>query len=296
MGVAEIQHAIVEAIGRQKALDPPSHGLQHALESTFDRGGALGKLVENALHGTWMGHALHPVLTDIPVGAWTVAQILDLLEGWSGKDEYGPGADMALLIGFLGALGAAATGLTDWKDTNGDERRIGLVHGVFNIGATALYGGSLLARSRGDRGQGRVLAAAGYSAALLGAMLGGDLVYRLGIGVSHAPTPDDLQLEDFAPIYASDDLDEGEVARGEAHGVAVALIRQHGRVYALADRCSHLGGPLSDGKLGDGCIECPWHGSQFALEDGKVLQGPATIPQPAFQTRERNGMIEVRST
>lgn len=295
MGIPQIQHAIIDAIGRQERLDPASKTIQGALETTFASAGALGHLIEDALHGTWMGHVFHPVITDIPVGAWTVAQILDVLEGWSGADEYAPGADMAMLVGFVGALGAAATGLTDWKDTNGDDRRIGLVHGLLNVGATALYGMSLRARWAGERGQGRVLGAAGYSVMLLGAMLGGDLVLRQGIGVTHAPEKEAKALEDWTPALASDDLGEGEIARGEANGVALALVRRNGQVYALADSCSHLGGPLSKGKIKEGCLECPWHGSMFELADGKIRKGPATIPQPAFATRERNGQIEVKT-
>lgn len=296
MSIAEVQHAVVDSIGRQEALDPATESLQQALDNAFASGGVVGEKIEDALHGTWLGHALHPVLTDIPVGAWTVAQILDILDVVNGSDDYAPGADMAVTIGLVGALGAAVTGLTDWKDTDGDSRRIGAVHGMLNLGATALYGLSLRARKRGERDQGRALSAAGFGVAMLSAMLGGELVFRLGIGVNHAPKNDELEFEDFTPVLATSDLPEGDSVRVEANGIAVMLVKQHGQIYALAESCSHLGGPLSDGKLSDGCVECPWHGSQFALEDGKVLKGPATMPQPSFQTRERNGMIEVRAT
>lgn len=83
--------------------------------------------------------------------------------------------------------------------------------------------------------------------------------------------------------------------RARAGGADVLLVRQHGRVCALAHACAHLGGPLSEGTLKDGSVVCPWHGSEFALEDGRVLNGPATQSQPCLRVRERDGRIEVKA-
>ena len=99
---------------------------------------------------------------------------------------------------------------------------------------------------------------------------------------------------DWTAVVAESELAEGEPHRAELDGVPVVVVRSGGELYALADRCSHRGGPLSDGEVSDGCITCPWHGSRFRLEDGSVERGPAAYPQPALDVRVSGGMVEVR--
>ena len=82
----------------------------------------------------------------------------------------------------------------------------------------------------------------------------------------------------------------------DVDGVDVMIAKQDGRLYALANRCSHRGGPLADGELEDGCVTCPWHGSAFRLADGGIERGPASVPQPAYEARVSDGQIEVRQT
>jgi nitrite reductase/ring-hydroxylating ferredoxin subunit len=171
--------------------------------------------------------------------------------------------------------------------------RIGLVHGTLNLSATILYAVSLAQRRSGARIGARGTALAGYLVASLAAYLGGDMVYRDQIGVNHNhPIWTPLK---FAPVLAEAELQEGDPRRVEIGERRIVLVRAGGRIYALAERCSHLGGPLADGMLEDGCIQCPRHGSRFALADGRPIDGPATIPQPTFETRVRNGQIEVRA-
>jgi nitrite reductase/ring-hydroxylating ferredoxin subunit len=123
------------------------------------------------------------------------------------------------------------------------------------------------------------------------AYLGGDLVYGQRIGVTHA----DAQPPDgFTAVADSTALSEGSMMCARAGDADVLLVRQHGRICALAHACSHLGGPLSEGTLKDGSVVCPWHGSEFSLDDGRVLNGPSTHNQPVFEARESNGRIEVR--
>jgi nitrite reductase/ring-hydroxylating ferredoxin subunit/uncharacterized membrane protein len=284
---------IVDALARQDWLGRASQGVQEVVQQLFEVGGTAGQQVADILHGTGLGHPIHPALTDIPVGAWTTALVLDILAAAQGRDELSPGADVAIGIGLIGALGAAPTGITDWKELDTKPLRIGLIHGVLNLSATGLYATSWLLRRRGAREAGRGFAFAGYALALAAAYLGGDLVYRDQIGVSHA-NPVWTSLK-FMPVLADADLPEGELRRVEAGGRQIVLARQHGRVYALAESCSHLGGPLSDGQLEEGCVQCPWHGSRFALEDGRPIDGPAAVPQPCFETRVRGGQIEVRA-
>jgi nitrite reductase/ring-hydroxylating ferredoxin subunit/uncharacterized membrane protein len=233
---------------------------------------------------------LHPVFTDIPLGAWTAALALDATaNGDAGRRE---AATFAMGIGLLGAAGAAVTGLTDWSETDGRARREGLIHGLLNIGATLLMTTAFVRRSRDSHDAGRACAWAGYAIALGSAYLGGDLVYGQRIGVTHAVTE---LPESFTPVAASAEVPEGTMRRARHEDTDVLLARQHGRVCALAHSCSHLGGPLSEGTLKDGSVVCPWHGSEFALADGHVVNGPATQDQPVLDVREDNSRIDVRS-
>ncbi|MFL5802604.1 MAG: Rieske 2Fe-2S domain-containing protein [Roseiflexaceae bacterium] len=287
-----IELRTIDTLAQQEWLDRTSQTVQQAVQGIFKAGGAVAHPVADALHGTWLGHPLHPVLTDIPIGAWTVALVLDALGAISERD-FEAGADAAIALGLAGAVGAAASGLTDWKELDTKPLRTGLIHGTLNLGATALYTISLVLRRRGARAAGQGTALLGYLAMTLAAYLGGDLVYRDQIGVSHTnPVWEPLK---FAPVLAESDLVEGEPRLVEVAERRIVLVRQDGRIYALAERCSHLGGPLADGIVEDGCIQCPWHGSRFALADGRPVTGPATIPQPSFETRVRNGQIEVRA-
>lgn len=282
---------ITEAVNRQEWLGPTAEAMQKAVSTVVD---AAGPAVADALHGVWLGHALHPVLTDIPLGAWTATAALDVLEVCCGRDELAPGADAALGVGLLGALGAAATGLTDWYFLhNKKQQRIGAAHALLNVTATALYGASWLMRRRGARAAGRAAGWLGYLVISAASYLGGALVSEMKVGVDHAPRQG--LPSDFVAVMAESDLSEGKPTKAEANGVPVVLVRQNGVISALAAACSHLGGPLDEGKLEDGGLVCPWHGSRFCLTDGQILNGPATFPQPSFETRVRSGQIEVRA-
>lgn len=279
-------------IGRQAWLDPIGDWLGKAVSGAFEQAGGAGRQAKNFLHGTWLGHPLHPVLTDIPVGSWTAAMVMDGLEEITGRREFGRAADTAIAIGLAGAVGAAATGLTDWRDTDGRARKIGLVHGLMNTAGTLLFAGSLVARKRKARSAGRGLSALGYTVALGAAYLGGKLVFTEQVGVDH--TAGQQFPDGFRTAMPDAELREGRMRRVEIDGGRVLLARRDGQVYAIAEVCSHLGGPLAEGKF-EGCaVECPWHGSRFSLEDGGVIDGPATHPQPTLEVRVRGGQIEVR--
>jgi nitrite reductase/ring-hydroxylating ferredoxin subunit len=280
-----------EAIERQDRLRPVEDALQRAIAALFGAGGSSGRAVKNGLHGTWLGHPLHPVLTDVPVGAWTVALVLDGLDARAGDRRWRRPADGALTVGIAGAVAAALAGLTDWQHTDGAPRRSGLAHAVLNTVALGLYTGSLLLRRRGARRAGRGLAGAGFGVLVASAYLGGRLVYHHRIGVDHAQR--DMPTG-FGRVLPEAELREGEPRRAEVGGVGVVLVRHAGRIYALGEACSHLGGPLAEGEVRETSVVCPWHGSRFALEDGRVLDGPATMPQPCFETRVSDGYVEVR--
>jgi nitrite reductase/ring-hydroxylating ferredoxin subunit/uncharacterized membrane protein len=230
------------------------------------------------------------VFTDVPIGAWATALALDARA--SGDPGMRRAATFAFGVGLVGALGSAVTGLTDWSETGGQARRTGLVHGLLNIAATALVAAAFFRRRRNIDSSGRACAWMGFGIATASAYLGGDLVYAQRIGVNHA----DVELpEEFTAAAESGALAENTMMRGRAGDADVLLVRQHGQVCALVHSCAHLGGPLSEGTLKDGSVVCPWHGSEFALEDGRVLNGPSTHNQPRLAVREREGRIEVKA-
>jgi nitrite reductase/ring-hydroxylating ferredoxin subunit/uncharacterized membrane protein len=274
----------VELIEQQEWLQPLEDGLQQAVHASYEAMGEAGPHVRDFLHGTWLGHPLHAALTDVPVGAWSAAAVLDMAGN--------PAADSAIRIGLGGAALAALAGLTDWHATDGKARRIGLVHGMLNVTAVGLYLASLATRSGGNRASGRALGYAGFLVALASSYLGGKLVYSQRVGVTHTPPPEGP--EDFFHVLAESDLPENELRRVEVEGTRVLLVRRSGRVHAIAEVCAHLGGPLAEGKLEGEIVECPWHGSRYSILDGSVVAGPSVHPQPCYETRVRDGQIEVR--
>ena len=277
-------------VAENPAIDHVAEPLSKAVRGAYEAAGPIGTPVKNALHGVWLGHPLHPVFTDLPIGAWTTALALDAAS--NGDPGMRRAATFAIGVGLTGALGAAVTGLTDWSETDGRSRRAGLVHGLLNLTATALFATAFALRKKDSHEGGRKCAWAGYAIAVGAAYLGGDLVYDQRIGVTHA----DTQFpEEFTPILASAALADNSMVCARAGSADVLLVRQHGRVCALAHSCAHLGGPLSEGTLKDRSVVCPWHGSEFSLEDGRVLNGPATQNQPCLVVRERDGQIEVKT-
>jgi nitrite reductase/ring-hydroxylating ferredoxin subunit/uncharacterized membrane protein len=245
--------------------------------------------VKSVLSGTWLGHPLHPLLTDVPVGALVAATVVDTFGGEDGAAA----SDALTVVGLLATAPTIASGLSDWADTVGPERRLGMIHGLANVGAASLYLGALLNRRAGNRAAARLLSAAGLGALSAGGYIGGHLVFGRGLGVDHnvfdeAPT-------DWTRVAREDDLQADTSVRVQAGGYGVLLHSHAGVVHAIAARCSHAGGPLEEGEVDDElCVTCPWHGSRFRLADGSVVRGPASAPQPAFEVRSSEGNIEVR--
>ena len=205
-----------------------------------------------------------------------------------------PAADRLIAVGILAAIPASLAGATDWGDTQTKDRRVGLVHAAANILALALYAASLRDRRRANRIRGRALSLAGAGALGAGGYLGGHLVFARGLGVDC--TVFETRPPDWVDIAADADVTEGRPIQVRPAGVEILLARDAGQLHALADRCTHRGAPLHAGPQRNGCIECPWHQSIFRLSDGAVLQGPATTPAPAYETRVRDGRIEVRAS
>src|SRR5687768_5979918 len=163
-------------------IDRVAKPLSRAVRDAYESAGPTGREIKNALHGKWLGHPLHPALTSVPLGAWTTALALDC----AADDDPGMrrAATFAMGVGLAGAVGSAVTGLTDWSETGGQARREGLVHGLLNVTATALMATAFTRRKLDSHEDGRAFAWTGYAIAVGAAYLGGNLVYRLGVGVS----------------------------------------------------------------------------------------------------------------
>ena len=250
--------------------------------------------VRDALHGVWLGHPVHPVLVQVPVGAWMSAAFLDAI----GQD----GARHLIGLGLLASVPAAVAGSADWAEQHEQQMRTGVVHAAANTAAITLYTGSLVARGRGRRGLGKALGYAGLAAVAVGGLLGGDISYRQAGGANHAEETPHLVEPGWHDLMPLADLTQGEPARAMLGEVPVVAVRDGQEVHVLANKCSHMSGPLNEGTLSDGeltgdrtdrCVTCPWHGSVFRLRDGAVVHGPATADQPVFQTRIQEGIVQV---
>jgi nitrite reductase/ring-hydroxylating ferredoxin subunit len=278
-------YGAVEQLAGVEILDQPADAIARAIRNK------VPKPAKDALSGSWLGHALHPVLTDVPIGTWTSALLLD----WLGGEDGEAGADRLIALGLAASVPTFWSGWVDWAVStpgNAPVKRVGIVHAVANGTGAALMAASLAARRRGARGRGKLLAVAAGGCMGAGAFLGGHLSFAEGIGVNQ--TAFESPPDDWTDVLAEADLAEGRPRCARVSGVAVLLVRDRGEIRALSDRCSHRGGALHEGEVADGCVTCPLHGSVFALEDGSVRSGPAAYPQPVWETRVRAGRVEVR--
>ena len=250
-----------------------------------------GQKVKDALHGVWLGHPLHPALVLAPVGALMSATVLDVV---GGDDR---AARTLIRTGLLAAVPTAAAGLADWSEMHEQQQRVGLVHAASNLTGLALYGASLSARTRGDRSGATALGLLGLGALSVGGFLGGHLSYRQAGGANHSEDVPHRIAPGWHDLCAVDDLEsDGEPTLRMLGDVSLVVVMRDREIHVLANRCTHLGGPLHEGEVSDdaSCITCPWHGSTFRLGDGAVVTGPATAPQHAFDVRVEDGRVKVR--
>jgi nitrite reductase/ring-hydroxylating ferredoxin subunit/uncharacterized membrane protein len=274
----------VGAVARISVFDGVAERLSVALSYVTHR-----HPVSTILSGTWLGHPLHPVLTDVPIGCWTSAVVLDLT---GSRAAQGP-ARRLVGAGVLAALPTAMTGLADWADTGDETRRIGIVHALLNLTGTACFSLSWLARRRDRHGRGVALSLAGTALVTAGASLGGHLVYRTGTGVDW--TAFDDRPTDWTPPSEPPHPLGGGASVVTVGANKVLATRLDGARWAGIDaRCSHRGGPLDEGTIEGGCVTCPWHHSRFRLDDGSIVHGPTTAPQPRYDVEERDGTLVVR--
>lgn len=299
MAVEAAKHSVTDLVSegiasQREWLDPLAEQLSQRVSQAVENGGEPAQRIKGFLNGGWLGHSLHPVLSDVPIGAWLGGSVLDLV-GSRG------GADRLIGLGLLAALPTAASGAADWYEQSTVPRRVGLVHAMFNGSALICQLASLIARASGRRPLGAGLSAAGLALTAGGAYLGGELVYRHGVSVNRNAWEPEADSS-WRVAARADELVEGELKPAEVEldvgvprTVALVLLKKGREFYALGGVCAHAGAPLADGKVVDEyCLVCPWHGSRFDLRTGQALQGPTVFPQPCYATRQRNGNIEVR--
>jgi nitrite reductase/ring-hydroxylating ferredoxin subunit/uncharacterized membrane protein len=244
--------------------------------------------------GRWAGHPLHPALSDLPVGLWTGATLLDMTDRGPAPRSGLDAAGMLSAAGIVASCATALTGLSDWTVSNEQDRRIGLFHGLLNTAALGLQCASLGTRMTGHRGTARALGAASLTVTAAAAYLGGHLVFTKGVMVNRVGWATGPRR--WARALPEADLPDDSPVAVEAEGRQILLYRHRGILYAIDNICSHAGGLLSRGTVADLTVTCPLHGSRFALADGSVGRGPAHQPQPVLRTRIRNGWIEVRGS
>jgi nitrite reductase/ring-hydroxylating ferredoxin subunit/uncharacterized membrane protein len=283
-----IEHALKSSPGFEQRAIEVSRGIHSSVLS----GGSATRAVADLLHGTWLGHPLHPVLITIPIGAWSLATIFDGLSLVQNSREAARTADRLIAIGIAAAVPTALAGLADYSTIKQEAAAEGALHGMMNGGGLGLYMLSLAARRSGRRNTGLLLSLSALGLVSASGWIGGELVYRHKVGVNHAGSPS--HSEDWIPVLGHDEIADGESRRVLINDDPVMVHRTAHAVYALGATCSHAGGPLEEGTVEGECVTCPWHQSVFDLRDGSVVHGPATNAQPRYEARWRRGRIEVR--
>lgn len=260
------------------------------------------RLLKDLLHGTWpLRHPLHPALTDAVVGGYTVVAALDVLYLTQRDAALLRATDAALVVSLVFAVGSVLSGYTDWNDTFGNERRLGILHGSLMSLITVGYAVSLWIRVGGGIGaRDSAIYLALFLWVLVAAVsyLGGEMSFGFGTGVNRqawADIPGDWEALDLR----SDALEDRKPVRAQlGNGFPVMVAKLDGAVHAIGAVCTHAGGPLDEGEFvgtGRRDIKCPWHASVFSM-NGAAIHGPATADEPVFQTRiATDGRIEVKA-
>src|SRR5215217_5143412 len=268
MSLMGILDRVADVQAFDKIIEPARRAVNAALRP---------QAFKDLLHGTWLGHSLHPVLVQVPVGSWVSAGVLDTVP------RLRPAATVLIGTGVAAAVPAALTGAADWSEQDTGVRRLGALHAVANVAALGLFVGSLVARSRGRQALGLVLSYSGLGIATGSASVGGHMSYAQSSGASHSATAARALTSDWIDLGPLDDFPEGRpvlrTGSGGSVDVPLVAVRRGSRVDVFIGSCSHMAGPLQEGRIeeirGATCLVCPWHGSAFDLDNGEPRRGPA---------------------
>jgi len=269
-------------------------GTAGVMDAIYRRLGRPGKLLQDFLNGSWLGHSLHPVVVDVVVGGSTVALLLQVLS-WFGVADLRVAILWVLALTWLAGLSAIVSGLTDFKDTaTGDERHVVGLHGLINIVATVILIGAFLALLAEADALGGWLIVAGFAVLSVGAFIGGHVVFKYGYMVNHNAFERARKAKEFTAVLPAGELAEATPTKVMLGTTALVVVRRGDLVFALKETCSHAGGPLAQGTVEGYTVVCPWHASAFRLSDGAVRHGPATTRQVAYRARINADQVEVQ--
>ena len=286
MSLMGILERVADVSSFDKAIEPARRAVQKSLPPAL----------KDILHGTWLGHPLHPVLVQVPVGSWVSAGLLDAIP------RMRPAATVLIGAGVAASVPAAMSGAADWSEQDAGVRRLGAIHASLNVVALGLYVGSLVARGKDRGGLGRVLSYAGLGIATASASIGGHMSYSQASGASHAAMAARALTTDWIDLGPLDDFPEGRpVLRSGSGGsvdVPLVAVRRGSRVDVFIGSCSHMAGPLQEGRIeevrGSTCLVCPWHDSAFDLDNGEPRRGPAANPQEKLEVAMEAGRVQAR--
>ncbi|MEP6985493.1 MAG: Rieske 2Fe-2S domain-containing protein [Chloroflexota bacterium] len=281
-----------EFVDNYPGFKETSQDVARRIQDAIFAKGEQGRNVADVLHGKQIGHPLHPILTDITIGSWTLGAFFDLLAFLTRSPSSRKAADRLIALGTLSAIPTALAGITDFSGIKQDSAGHGAIHGIINSVALFFFWRSMRNRARNRHFSGFLYSTFGLGLMTLGAWLGGELVMSRRVGVSHIP--EKQVADDWTPILPAADLKANKPQRIEIDGQPILLYKHAKHISAISAVCSHAGGPLEEGSIRDGCVQCPWHGSVFNLTDGHVVHGPATVEEPHYLTRVTDGQIELR--
>lgn len=277
---------------RSEGFQETSLNVSRSIHQAVLDNGEKAREVADVLHGKQIGHALHPILTDVTIGSWTLGVMFDALSYLFLSRTSRKAANRLITLGTISAVPTALAGIMDYSTIKQNAASYGALHGLLNSVAFFLFFRSVKARFSGHYIPAFFYSFIGLGFAMVSAWLGGDLVYRHRIGVNHAQDADGPA--EWTSVLPVDELGNRERLRVEVDDLPVMLYREDDDVYAIGAVCSHAGGPLEEGMVDNLCVQCPWHDSVFDLRDGHVVHGPATFAVAAYETRIFNGQIQVR--
>jgi nitrite reductase/ring-hydroxylating ferredoxin subunit/uncharacterized membrane protein len=288
-----LSRTIEQTVDRITILQKDGEKLSETIHQLVLQGGEPARKFLDLLHGTWLGHPLHPLLTDLVIGAWSLAAFFDILSLNEDSTAAEQAADTLTIVGTAAVIPTSLSGLADFSAISKSASGMGVLHALVVDVGLLLNLISIYHRRKGSRGTGIFFSLLGLGAVAAGGYLGGHLVFNKKVGVKHGPSLTEPAA--WTAVLAADDLPENSHKPVEVAGQSVLLYRTQGQIYAVSATCPHAGAPLAEGKFDGPCVTCPWHDSVFDLRGGQVVHGPATYPLPQYETRLQIGQIEVRA-
>ncbi len=285
-------NATDELLSQIPGFEETAHAIAHTVHEGILSGGESVREAADVLHGKWLGHPLHPALTDFTIGAWAFGSILDMVSMGTRSRGIAHAADLLISMGNAAAMPTAMAGLADYSAAPPDAVKTGAAHAILNAGGLLLNLASASLRRSGNRGAGVALSTVASGVLLISAYLGGGLTYHHRVGVNKIPEVD--RTDNWTSVLPENDLPDKTPKRVEVDEIPVVVYRAEGETHAMCAICGHEGGPLDEGEFHGTHVTCPWHQSVYDIRDGSVIHGPTVYPEPVYEVRSQNGTIELK--